>query len=286
MITINEIWEFYLGTKEFKPNSIKKEIQRYNRHIYPYWCNKDFNTLCSRDIILYRQHLAKKNLSQQSVKHCMSLLRRAVNRAIKLDLLSIQLPYFKMPVTNNARIRFLSQHEANLLLDALHKKNELWHDIALFALHTGMRAGEIFSLQPANIDWVQNAVVLFETKNNITRIIPLNDIASSIVIKYYKKKMQYLFSETPILQLSKIFRETVKNTRLNQNISDRRNKVVFHTLRHTFASWLVQNGVSLPVVGNLLGHKDLKMTMRYAHLAPDQNRYAVTLLINTQNKYV
>lgn len=286
MVTINEIWDLYLGTKEFKPNSIKKEIQRYNRHIYPYWCNKDFDTLCAKDIIKYRQYLSKTNLSQQSIKHCLSLLRRSVNRAIKLDLLSIQLPHFEMPITNNARVRFLSQAEADLLLDALHNKNELWYDITLFALHTGMRAGEIFSLQSTNINWEQKTITLFETKNNVTRIIPLNDIAFKIVVKYYKKQMQYLFSEKQILQVSKIFRETIKKTSLNQNIVDRRNKVVFHTLRHTFASWLVQKGVPLLVVGNLLGHKDLKMTMRYAHLAPNQNRYAVTLLTNTQNNYI
>lgn len=282
MITINEIWDFYLSTKEFKPNSIKKEIQRYNRHIYPYWSDKDFNTLCAKDIILFRQYLSKKNLSQQSIKHCLSLLRRSVNRAIRLELLPIQLPYFEMPIINNARIRFLSQTEANLLLDALHNKDELWYDISLFALNTGMRAGEIFSLRPANVNLEQRAVVLFETKNNLTRIIPLNDTAYAIVYKYYQKQMQYLFSETQILQVSKIFRETLKKTSLNRNVNDRRNKVVFHTLRHTFASWLVQKGVPLPVVSNLLGHKDLKMTMRYAHLAPDQSRYAVMLLNNNQ----
>lgn len=286
MVTINEIWDLYLSTKEFKPNSIKKEIQRYNRHIYPYWSNKDFNTLCAKDIIKYRQYLSKSNLSQQSIKHCLSLLRRSVNRAIKLDLLSIQLPHFEMPITNNARVRFLSPTEADLLLTALHNKNELWYDITLFALHTGMRAGEIFSLKPANVNLEQRAVILFETKNNLTRIIPLNDTAFAIVFKYYQKHMQYLFSEKQILQVSKIFRETLKNTPLNRNINDRRNKVVFHTLRHTFASWLVQKGVPLLVVGNLLGHKDLKMTMRYAHLAPNQNRYAVTLLTNTQNEYI
>lgn len=191
-----------------------------------------------------------------------------------------------MPIINNARVRFLSHAEANLLLEALKQKNELWYNITLFALHTGMRAGEIFSLKPANVNLEQRAVILFETKNNLTRIIPLNDTAFAIVFKYYQKHMQYLFSEKQILQVSKIFRETLKNTPLNRNINDRRNKVVFHTLRHTFASWLVQKGVPLLVVGNLLGHKDLKMTMRYAHLAPNQNRYAVTVLTNTQNEYI
>lgn len=67
---------------------------------------------------------------------------------------------------------------------------------------------------------------------------------------------------------------------LNRGIKDRRERVCFHTLRHTFASWLVQKGYPLAMVGNLLGHKDIKMTMRYAHLAPNQARLAVSSLPN------
>lgn len=278
MVSIDEIWKFYLSTKEFKPNSIKKEIQRFDKHIYPYWFNKDFESLSTKDIILYRKYLSRQNLSQQSIKHCLSLLRRSVNRAIQLEILSIQLPYFEMPITNNARIRFLTESEAELLLFTLKKRSELWHDISLFALHTGMRAGEIFSLQAESINLHQRTIALLDTKNNQTRTIPLNDVAFSVTEKYFGYKTQYLFSETKLLQASKIFRVAVKETGLNKGISDNRNKVVFHTLRHTFASWLIQRGVSVPVVSYLLGHRDLKTTMRYAHLAPEQGRSAVNIL--------
>jgi site-specific recombinase XerD len=64
----------------------------------------------------------------------------------------------------------------------------------------------------------------------------------------------------------------------NEGVDDPRQRVVFHTLRHTFASWLVMEGVDLYRVKELLGHKDLTMTQRYSHLAPDSLRGAMNIL--------
>lgn len=61
-------------------------------------------------------------------------------------------------------------------------------------------------------------------------------------------------------------------------IDDARQRVVFHTLRHTFASWLVQKGTPLYTVAELMGHTTLTMTRRYAHLAPDTVRKAALSL--------
>ena len=84
--------------------------------------------------------------------------------------------------------------------------------------------------------------------------------------------------------LSYSFEQAVKEIGLNDGVSDRRRKVVFHTLRHTFASWLVQMGTPLYTVSRLLGHSDLKMTMRYAHLAPETQRAAAMELEGVLNK--
>lgn len=77
----------------------------------------------------------------------------------------------------------------------------------------------------------------------------------------------------------KTFYRAVDKSGLNQNVTDRRQRVVFHTLRHTFASWLVQKGVHLSTIGQLLGHTSMKMTMRYAHLDPTkQTKNAVSCI--------
>lgn len=72
----------------------------------------------------------------------------------------------------------------------------------------------------------------------------------------------------------KIFAETVNTLGLNDGATDRRQRVVSHTLRHNFASWLVEMGTPLYTVSKLMGHRSLKATMRYAHLAPDTQRAA------------
>jgi integrase len=77
-----------------------------------------------------------------------------------------------------------------------------------------------------------------------------------------------------VSQLSKSFAATVNELKLNEGVSDPRERVTFHTLRHTYASWAVMAGVPLYVVGKALGHKTLMMTQRYSHLAPESHRAA------------
>ena len=78
-----------------------------------------------------------------------------------------------------------------------------------------------------------------------------------------------------ITKISHTFFRAVNKLGLNNNIIDPRDKVVFHTLRHTFASWLAINGTPIYTIKELMGHKTLAMTERYSHLIPDAKREAV-----------
>lgn len=72
-----------------------------------------------------------------------------------------------------------------------------------------------------------------------------------------------------IKKISKTFNRTVEGLKLNKGVTDSRDKVIFHTCRHTFASWHVQNGTDLYTVKELLGHSTIQLTERYSHLRPD-----------------
>jgi len=75
-------------------------------------------------------------------------------------------------------------------------------------------------------------------------------------------------------QASMSFRRAVAELGFNDGVGDERHKVVFHTLRHTYASWLAIDGVPLYTISKLMGHTTITMTQRYAHLCPDSNREA------------
>ena len=75
-----------------------------------------------------------------------------------------------------------------------------------------------------------------------------------------------------------MFARAVKESGLNDGVSDSRQKVVFHTLRHTFASWVIQEGYPIALASEMLGHSSINLTMRYAHLAPSQIRQAVEMV--------
>lgn len=280
MYSLSSGWTLYRTTKKLNPHSARVDENRWKLHIDPYFKDANFEEISSLKITKFRMHLECKNLSPQSVANILGLLRRVMRRAVKLECYKGTLPVFEMPQFDNRRMRYLTSDEAHILLEALQERSSQWHDIASFALHTGMRAGEIFQLSTSHLNMKTGHALVVGTKTGKDRILPLNKSARAILDKHlqHRNNGSLIFprlDNKPYRLVSPIFSRTVEACRLNDGISDRRNRIVFHSLRHTFASWLVQSGTPLLVVGQLLGHSTLQMTMRYAHLAPDQGTIAV-----------
>ncbi len=106
------------------------------------------------------------------------------------------------------------------------------------------------------------------------------DVQALMTAKEKGKLNQLIFpgrQGKPSTQISQKFREVV-NKLFNQGVTDRRARVTFHTCRHTCASWMVKQGISLYLVQKVLGHSTIQVTERYAHLAPDQLQFAANAI--------
>jgi len=179
---------------------------------------------------------------------------------------------------------FISKSELELILD--HTKTKMLKDIYTTAFYTGMRLGEIVNLVWECVDFKRNIIIVkningFTTKNKKERIIPMNLIMETLMMNRFNKvknlyNNDYIFYRVIGIKLnedyvSKQFKKAVRDTGLNDNIH-------FHTLRHSFASRLIQKGASVFVVKELLGHEDIKTTQIYSHLKTENLAEAVNLL--------
>ena len=221
-----------------------------------------------------------KPRTDASVNREMALISHMLNKAAEWGLLENS-PFKKgkrlMLKENNFRLRFLTESEIEALLKACDDlKTYTPHLTPLVetALLTGMRRGELLSLK-----WEQirnGFIYLTETKSGKARQIPINDRLSEVfreVRRGNQLKSPYVFCDSQgrrFLEVKRSFNSACRRA----GIDDFR----FHDLRHTFASRLVMKGASLKAVQELLGHADMKMTMRYSHLSKEHLRDSVNLL--------
>jgi len=173
---------------------------------------------------------------------------------------------------NNRRLRYLSEEEAEALTQACspHLK-----PIVITALNTGMRKGEILSLEwEKHVDLRHGFITLDITKNGERREIPINQTLRRTlqgIVRRLDSPHVFVDKEGQrYLDIKRSFHSALKKA----GIKD----FTFHDLRHTFASQLVMKGVDIATIKELLGHKTLTMTLRYAHLAPSHKVNAVELL--------
>lgn len=272
--------------------TFKKECGHFQNWIRPALGQYPLRDLAPIHIERLKKTLLDAHKSPRTVQHVLSTVRQIWNKAKRENIVQGESPTKSVKLGNhdNKRMRFLTHEEADTLLaklQATDKRNrELLpsgrsslFEMALLSLHTGMRAGEIFSLKWGNVNTDSGQINIVDTKTGRNRVAFMTDEVKEVFASMEPGLANtFVFLNEiggPFGEVPKTFRNIVEDLGFNDGIEDRRQRVTFHSLRHTFASWCVQSGEALYTVQNLLGHSTLIMTQRYSHLAPDNLQAAM-----------
>lgn len=273
--------KYFETRKEGK--SRQSDFATINKHLIPFFDKKNIETQTKEDIrALIKQIKAKTTpkgiqLSNKTVNNILTLLSSIINYGLKEELIKNDLTkYINKDRVDNERERFLTIDEINELYKVLEHDKRLYL-FSKLALTTGGRLTTILNISKMDIDLSNQIITLKDFKNNSTYKTFLTDEISKLLQEYCKElnPQDKLFKETPTTiqrQMLKILHETF-NVGIDKE--DRKNLVVLHTLRHTFASHLAIKGTPIFTIQKLMNHRDIKMTLRYAKLAPDSGKEAV-----------
>jgi len=275
--TFKEMAEKYMREHSIPKKISSKRDETSLLHLIPFFGSRRLTEISPGQINQYKVMRKEEGSTPATINRELALMKHAYSLAAREWEWVKDNPAKRvsMEKENNKRDRWLSPEQERKLLEEC---PEWLTAIVLFALHTGLRLGEILSLNWNGVDLERRTVVVFKSKNGERRTIPINERAlqvlrskskvrsiSSNLVFYNENHSQYDYSN-----LEKAFRKALGKA----GIEDFR----FHDLRHCFATKLVQAGADLYKVQLLLGHKTPLMTQRYAHHYPESLRSGVEML--------
>lgn len=283
--TFGDAWKAYDKWLDSGKKWPDDDRSRYHRYLEGRFSGKRFDSISPIDLERLKSEMLKSGLAGATVKHVLVLFRQIWNKATVWKLTNLDNPVksIRLPKFSNRRERFLSRGEAATLLCALRISSQTVYEMAALSLMTGMRAGEIHSLKWGDVD-LENGTLSVPMESGTMkrggRPIWLNkDVITLLLGKERGNPGELVFPSLAGNRRSKVqrsFRDVVNRIGLNAGATDRRDRVTFHTLRHTFASWLAMDGIPLFTIKELMGHSSIAMTERYSKLMPDTKRLAVS----------
>lgn len=273
--------------------SLEDEIGYYKNWIGPAIGSKRLDEILLLDLERIKKKMTTAGRAARSVQYVKAIVRQVFSYASIRGLFKGQPPtqhFLKNQKLDNKRQRYLSPDEAKKLLEAIRPHSEQTHHICLLSLNTGMRFGEIAALLWQHVNVESRSILIIDPKNGESRSAYMTDAVVQMFGGMERGKPDELvFPSNTGERMGKIsltFPKAVDELGLNDGITDRRMRIVFHSLRHSCASWLVNAGVELPTIAKILGHKDLTMTSRYSHVNDSSVKDAMRTLDQQQEQTV
>ena len=235
--------------------------------------------LNSFNVMLVEQYQSKRLAAGKkpaTVNRAIATLKHSFTKALDWEMISEEMyrkiRKVKLFPEHNRRLRYLAKEECQTLVSNC---RENLKPIVITALHTGMRKSKILSLKWDRVDLRHGFILLDVTKNGERHEIPINNTLRATLQGIRRRlDIPYVFFDPITRRPYKDVKKSFASARKKSGIKDFK----FHDLRHTFASHLIMAGVDITTVKDLLGHKSLTMTLRYAHLAPGHKAKALDIL--------
>ena len=281
-LRFSELADMYLENYA-KPNkkSWKSDKYRIGAHLVPFLGDLELQNINPLLIEKYRAERLKIGVKKSTLNRELALIKKMFNLAMDWNLTTTN-PALKVksfPEKDNRTERILLKEEENRLLQ---ESAEHLKPILIVALNTGMRRGEILNLKWSQVDLLSKKIRVEKTKSGKIRFINLNTSLLELLSDLKKKngKNEHVF-------FNHRTGERLTTVKTAFNAACRRSKIEnlrFHDLRHTFATRLVEKGVDLITVKELLGHSSVTITERYTHSYQQQKKMAVELLVETTHE--
>lgn len=273
VVLLEDALEHHVATSENTPN-MKREERRYQRQWNEWFPGARLRDIRPSDLERWRTKRSKE-VKAATVNRALSFLRRTYNIAVREGwVLSNPVSKIRFLREDSKKDRFFTEVEAARM--EAHYPRPDWLRIE-FALQTGMRKAEQFGLTRSDLNLDLGYARLPETKGGEAQMVELNSRAVEIIREMLASHdSEYVFPNSQGgwqdggNYTNRVFVPGLRELGITG--------ANWHTLRHTFCSWLAIEGVSLRTIQQLARHKSYETTERYAHLSPDHKRAAVERL--------
>lgn len=269
------------------PRTVGSEIALYTKWVKPSMGDTIIREIKPLDFKRMEKVLLEAKLSARTVHYCVSIVMQVWNMAFDNDVVDIQPPRRKtlnLPMIDNERTRAFTLEQAELYFEEMANRSPQWHDISMVSLVAGLRASEVFRLEVEHFDETRRQIFLKTPKKQKSQYLVLNDTAF-FLLKRLKEEHPtgrgLFFINTQgevITEVSDTVQRVIDKLGFNAGIKDKRDKLTFHSWRHTYATWLLDQGADIYTINQLLRHSSLAQTKKYVHPHEERLRTAAKTL--------
>ncbi len=251
----------------------------FRAHLLPYFGNKPISQIKSLDIENFKAFKKKAGLKNKTINNSLIALSKCLKTAKSWNIIESS-PEVKLLKVEPQRFDFLTEDESTTLINHC---DGLIKDMVTVAIFTGLRFGELIALDWSDVDFQERVITvrrsitsgrIGSTKSNKIREIPMtNEVYEVLAVK--QKKQGFVFTKeqnrplSPVSCLKWLHKACAK--------ADIRN-VGWHNLRHSFASSLARQNVPVISTKEIMGHSDIRTTLRYSHINLAAKREAIAML--------